>query len=140
MGPLNHKVGGQYGWKTASWGSCTCVQCGQQCFFFLQWFSQENVGTSVSQTSCWQMPVQMRRKDRSKTGAPSKISLLRLILNGGWESTIYSSQCWTPLSNATLCSFELAIQAFARHCFQIHPQQPKHYLINLDHTSQLGCK
>ena len=113
---------------------------GSSAFFFLQWFSQENVGTSVSQTSCWQMPVQMRRKDRSKTGAPSKISLLRLILNGGWESTIYSSQCWTPLSNATLCSFELAIQAFARHCFQIHPQQPKHYLINLDHTSQLGCK
>eukprot|EP00435_Cladocopium_sp_Y103_P023598 s4210_g5.t1 len=34
MGPLNHKVGGQYGWKTAGWGSCTCVQCGQRCFFF----------------------------------------------------------------------------------------------------------
>ena len=134
MGPLNHKVGGQYGWKTAGWGSCTCVQCGQQCFFFLLWFNQENVGTSVSQKSSWQMPVQMRRKDLSKTGAPSKISFLRLILNGGCR--IYSSQCWTLLANT-----EHHETIYVRVYFGIFCLAAKALLqINLYHTSQLGCK
>ena len=44
---------------------------GSSASFFFAMVQSGNVGTSVSQTSCWQMPVQMRRKDLSKTGAPS---------------------------------------------------------------------